>query len=50
MKQVSVTPVVKNPSTSAKFAGFASMTNEQIIWVYKDEQERALELLNSLTL
>ena len=50
MKQVNITPVVKDPSASAKFAGFASMTNEQTLWVYKDEQHRALEVLNSLTL
>jgi len=50
MKEVNITPVVKDPSASAKLAGFASMTNEQTLWVHKDEQQRALEVLNSLAL
>lgn len=50
MKEVNITPVVKDPSASAKLARFASMTNEQTLWVHKDEQQRALEVLNSLDL
>jgi len=47
MKEVNITPVVKDPLASAKLAGFASMTNEQTLWVHKYEQQRALEVLNS---
>ena len=36
MKEVNITPVVKDPSASAKLAGFASMTNEQTPWMHKD--------------
>lgn len=41
MKEVNITPVVKDSSASAKLAGFASMTNEQTLWVHKDGQQRA---------
>lgn len=50
MKKVNITPVVKDPSASAKLAGFASMTNEQTLWVHRDGQQRDLEVLNSLAL
>lgn len=50
MKEVNITPVVKDPLASAKLAGFASMTDEQTLWVHKDEQQRAIEVLNSLAL
>ena len=45
-----MTPVVKDPSASAKLAGFACITIEQTLWLHKDEQQRALEGLNSLAL
>ena len=50
MKKVNITPVVKDPSASANLAGFASMTNEQTLWVHKDGQQRGSEVLNSLAL
>ena len=50
MKEVNITPVVKDPSASAKLAGVASMTNEQTLWVHEDGQQRALEVVNSLAL
>ena len=46
--ELGITPVVKDPSTSAKLAGFGFLTNEQSLSVHTDEQTQDLEVVKSL--
>ena len=48
LRELGITPVVKDPSTSAKLAGFGFLTNEQSLWVHTDEQAQAFEVVKSL--
>lgn len=50
LNRVCITPVVKDPSASAYFAGFVSMTSNQSLWVHKDEKQKTLEVLVLLDL
>lgn len=50
LEERGITPVVKDPSASAKLAGFGSMTNEQSLWVHQDEQHQAILALSTLDL
>lgn len=50
LEERGITPVVKDPSASAKLAGFGIMTNEQSLWVHQDEQHQAILALNTLDL
>lgn len=48
LQDLGISPLVKDPSTSAKLAGFGILTNEQSLWVHTDEQVQALEVAKSL--
>ncbi|MDA9597077.1 DUF2007 domain-containing protein [Flavobacteriaceae bacterium] len=48
LDKVGIVPIVKNPSESARLAGFGFMTSEQSIWVHTDEKNKAVEVLKSL--
>lgn len=50
LDQAGITPVVKDPSSSARLAGFGSITTHQSLWVHIDEQQQAFEVLHSLDL
>ena len=50
LDKVGIIPIVKNPSESARLAGFGSMTSEQSIWVHSDEKKKSIEVLKSLEL
>ena len=45
-----IVPIVKDPQESARLAGFASMTQQQTLWVHKSEEQQALQSLKSLAL
>jgi hypothetical protein len=50
LDKAGIVPIVKNPSESARLAGFGSMTSEQSVWVHSDEKRKAIEVLKSLEL
>ena len=50
LNQVDISPVLKDPSDSARLAGFGSLTSNQSLWVHKDEQQKAVEVLVLLNL
>jgi hypothetical protein len=45
-----IVPVVKDPSLSARLAGFGILNTQQSLWVFKDEEQQAIEALNTLDL
>ena len=45
-----IVPVVKDPTSSARLAGFGILNNQQSIWVHKDEEHKAIEVFKSLNL
>lgn len=45
-----IVPIVKDPQESARLAGFASLTQQQTLWVHKSEEQQALQSLKSLAL
>ncbi|MDA0936543.1 MAG: DUF2007 domain-containing protein [Bacteroidetes bacterium] len=45
-----IVPIVKNPSESARLAGFGILSSEQSVWVHQDEREKALKVFNNLQL
>ena len=45
-----IVPVVKDPSLSARLAGFGILNIQQSLWVHKDEEQQAIEALNTLDL
>lgn len=49
LEEVGIIPVLKDPSASARMAGFGSMTNEQTLWVHPDELDKAQKVLSQLT-
>lgn len=48
LQKTGINPIIKNPSESARLAGFASLSSEQTLWVHIDEKKRALEVIKSL--
>ncbi len=50
LEKINIVPIVKNPSESARLAGFGSLTTDQTLWVHIDEKDRSLELLQSFNL
>jgi hypothetical protein len=50
LEEIGITPLVKDPSESARLAGFGSMTSEQSLWVHNDELEKANKVLSGLGL
>lgn len=45
-----IVPVAKDPSLSARLAGFGILNTQQSLWVHKDEEQQAIESLNTLDL
>jgi hypothetical protein len=45
-----IVPVVKDPSLSARLAGFGILNTQQSLLVHKDEEQQAIEALNTLDL
>tara|TARA_B100001057_G_scaffold489724_1_gene576521 strand:- start:2174 stop:2344 length:171 start_codon:yes stop_codon:yes gene_type:complete len=45
-----IVPIVKDPQESARLALFASMTQQQTLWVHKTEEQQALQSLKSVAL
>ena len=50
LDSVEIVPVVKDPSTSARLSGFGILNSQQSLWVHKDEELQAIEVLNALNL
>jgi hypothetical protein len=42
LNHIGISPVVKDPSASARLSGFGSLTSNQSLWVHKDEQQKAI--------
>ena len=50
LKDNDITPILKDESESARLAGFGSPLPEMVeIFVYKDEEEKALSLINQIS-
>ena len=45
-----IVPVVKYPSFSARLSGFGILNTQQSLWVHKNEDQQAIEALNTLDL
>lgn len=50
LETLEIVPVVKDPSSSARLAGFGILNNQHSIWVHKDEEHKAIEVFKSLNL
>ncbi|MCX2680831.1 DUF2007 domain-containing protein [Galbibacter sp. EGI 63066] len=49
LKDVSINPIIKNESESARLAGFAPAVFNQVqVFVHKDEHEKALKVLTEV--
>ena len=50
LKDNDITPILKDESESARLAGFGSPLPEMVeIFVYEDEEEKALSLINQIS-
>lgn len=45
-----IVPLIKDPSSSARLSGFGILDTQQTLWVHKDEEQQAVEVLNALDL
>ena len=45
-----IVPLIKDPSSSARLSGFGILDTQQTLWVHKDEEQQADEVLNALDL
>ena len=50
LESIGIVPVVKDPSTSARLTGFGILNSQQSLWVHRDEEQQAIEVLNALNL
>lgn len=48
LDKVSIVPVVKDRTESARLAGFGSFSSDQEVWVHPDEEKLAKEVLESI--
>lgn len=48
LDEVSIVPVVKDRTESARLAGFGSFSTDQEVWVHPDEEKLAKEVLESI--
>ena len=48
LKKINITPIVKNESESARFAGFGIIDFQKKIFVHKDEYTKAEKLIKSI--
>lgn len=50
LEKTSISPVVKDQAESARLAGFgATIQGQQELYVHKDELDRAVEIVESIT-
>ena len=48
LKNINITPIVKNESESARLAGFGIIDYQKKIYVHKDEYTKAEKLIKSI--
>jgi hypothetical protein len=50
LQEASIIPIIKDRAESARLAGFGSFSTDQEVWVHPEEEKRAKEILESLSL
>jgi hypothetical protein len=50
LDSVEIVPVVKDASTSARLSGFGILNSQQSLWVHRDEELQAIEVLNAFNM
>jgi len=43
-----IVPLVKDPSSSAILSGFGILNTQKSLWVHREEEQQAIEVLNAL--
>ena len=50
LQQADITPIIKDPMASAIIAGYGALGNDQQVYVFQDQWEKASEILKELNL
>lgn len=50
LEEVQISPIIKDPMTSASIAGYGALGTDQQVFVFEDQWEKANEILQELNL
>ena len=50
LEEAQISPIIKDPMTSASIAGYGALGTDQHVFVFEDQWEKANEILQELNL
>ena len=50
LEEAQISPIIKDPMTSASIAGYGALGTDQQVFVFEDQWEKANEILQELNL